>query len=482
MLTSIRKFSTSIYAKILLVIVIIPFVFWGMGSSFSGGNKNIVVLIDNEKYTAQEFIKFIQKYAPQNQKIDGNTIEEMLSFYIGEKIIEKEVDDLDISLSDKSLSKLIKHQKDFKRDNKFSRLEYEKFLLKNGITAVAFETNIVNQERKKQFLQFISGGIKPPAYLINKSFNRINQKRDVQLINLSNFFKKDFNFTDDQIKSYYENNKNLFSEVYKTIKVIELSPKKITGENEFNDVFFQTIDEIDDAIFVGENLNAIIVKYNLDKGKIFTINSLGEDLNSNPIKDLPQNIVKSVYSVTNETSVILTESKGKYYIAEVFKTEEIKRSLENEVVRSIILSNLKKQTKRNALSKIIAKINQDQFKKNDFDRMAQDNKLVIEKIKFNNQQDNKNLKQNMVNKIYSAPEKKVIVIHDINYEQNYLIYVVKTENLKIDSSSEEYQKYINISRDNIASSLIDTYDNYVKEKYEIDINSQSLEEIKNYFN
>ena len=146
MLTSIRKFSTSIYAKILLAIVIIPFVFWGMGSSFSGGNKNIVVLIDNEKYTAQEFIKFIQRYAPQNQKIDGNTIEELLSFYIGEKIIEKEVNDLDINLSDKSLSKLIKHQKDFKRDNKFSRLEYEKFLLKNGITAVAFETNIVNQE------------------------------------------------------------------------------------------------------------------------------------------------------------------------------------------------------------------------------------------------------------------------------------------------------------------------------------------------
>ena len=78
MLTSLRKFSTSIYAKILLAIVIIPFVFWGMGSSFSGGNKNIVVLIDNEKYTAQEFIKFVQKYAPPNQKIDSNKIEENL--------------------------------------------------------------------------------------------------------------------------------------------------------------------------------------------------------------------------------------------------------------------------------------------------------------------------------------------------------------------------------------------------------------------
>ena len=53
MLGSIRKFSTSIYSKVLLVIIIIPFVFWGMGSSLSGGNKNIIVIIDKDKYVFQ---------------------------------------------------------------------------------------------------------------------------------------------------------------------------------------------------------------------------------------------------------------------------------------------------------------------------------------------------------------------------------------------------------------------------------------------
>jgi len=482
MLTSLRKFSTSIYAKILLAIVIIPFVFWGMGSSFSGGNKNIVVLIDNEKYTAQEFIKFVQKYAPPNQKIDSNKIEEMLSFYIGEKIIEKEVEDLNIKLSDGSLSKLIKHQKDFKRNNKFSRLEYEKFLLKNSITAVAFESNIVRQERKKQFLQFISGGIKPPLYLINKSYNKINQKRNVQLINLNNFFEKDFNFTEDQIQSFYKKNKNKFTEVYKTVKIIELSPKKLTGEDKFNDLFFKKIDEIDDIVFQGENLNAIILQYNLDKGKIFTFNNLGKDLNAKLIDDLPMNIVKTIYSVTNETSVILTESKGKYYIAEIFKTEEIKRSLSSEVVKKAILRNLKTETKRKLISKIIVKINQNEFKKNDFNKLSKDNNLIIQKINFINQKDNKKLKKDIVRKIYSAPEKRVIVIHDINFIENYLVYIEKTENVEINLDSNDYKEYVNLSRDDIATGLIDTYDEYVKEKYKIDINSQSLDQVKNYFN
>ena len=129
MLGSIRKFSITIYAKILLGIIIIPFVFWGMGSSLSGGNKNVIVVIDKEKYSIQEFVDFIRENATPNQKVKVEDIESFLSAFIGEKLIEKENEHYEIQLSDKSLSRLIKLQKDFMRDNKFSRTEYEKFLL-----------------------------------------------------------------------------------------------------------------------------------------------------------------------------------------------------------------------------------------------------------------------------------------------------------------------------------------------------------------
>ena len=46
MIGSFRKFSGSIYAKILLGIIIIPFVFWGMGGVFSGGNTNNIAKIN----------------------------------------------------------------------------------------------------------------------------------------------------------------------------------------------------------------------------------------------------------------------------------------------------------------------------------------------------------------------------------------------------------------------------------------------------
>ena len=71
MLGPLRKFSGSIYSKILLGIVIIPFVFWGMGSSFTSGSKNIVLTIEKEKYSTQDFLNFAQRFIPPNQKTNS---------------------------------------------------------------------------------------------------------------------------------------------------------------------------------------------------------------------------------------------------------------------------------------------------------------------------------------------------------------------------------------------------------------------------
>ena len=152
MLRSFGKFSQSIYAKLLLIIIIIPFIFWGMGSSIRGGNKNIVLSIDKDKYTIQEISDFIKRNA--TEKIEADQIDEFLSAFISEKLIEKEVEYHGIKLSNKSLNKLIKHQKEFKRENKFSRTEYEKFLLKNNIPAIDFESILSRQEKKKAVVRF----------------------------------------------------------------------------------------------------------------------------------------------------------------------------------------------------------------------------------------------------------------------------------------------------------------------------------------
>ena len=53
MTTSIGKLSKSFFIKLLVGIIILPFVFWGMGDVFSGGKQNIVATIDSKKVSAQ---------------------------------------------------------------------------------------------------------------------------------------------------------------------------------------------------------------------------------------------------------------------------------------------------------------------------------------------------------------------------------------------------------------------------------------------
>ena len=134
------------------------------------------------------------------------------------------------------------------------------------------------------------------------------------------------------------------------------------------------------------------------------------------------------------------------------------------------------------MSEIISKINQNYFRKNDFIKFSKDNCANIQKITIENLNDAKTLKKGAVNQIYSYPEKQIIVVNDINLTDNFIVYIEKVENASISYNSDEYKKYFDLSKIRLTSRLFNSYDNYIKKKYDIDINYKSLNIVKNYFN
>ncbi len=482
MLSSIRKFSSSIYAKILLGIVVIPFVFWGMGTSFRGGNKNVVVEIDKEKFSTQEFANYVKSYSISDEKINSQRIDEFLSAFIGNKLIEKEYNDFGIKLSDISLSKLIKIQKEFKKEDKFSRTQYEKFLISNNLDAVSFENNLANQEKKKQLLNIIGGGIVPSKFMVNNIYNKINQKRKVEIINLNDVFEKDLKLTDSTINTYFEENKDKYIEIFKSVKILEINPKNLTGTNDFNDIFFEKLDEINDSIIAGKKLDAIINEYNFNKPNTFTLNKLSEDINYKKINNFPEELIENIFLLSDSELTSFVEKKDKYFVIEIFKTENIQKTLENEKVIKDIKINLKTLNKRKSMGQIIAKIKDKNFSKLDFDNLSKNKNVPIQNISLKNINDTDVLKAGIVNQIYNFPEKKVSASYDNQLTENYLVFIDKITDVYIDENSDEYKKYLNLSKISITNELFNTYDNYIKEKYKIDINYKALKTIKDYFN
>jgi len=461
--------------------VAIPFVFWGMGDLFRGGNQNTIFTIGKEKISSDEFIEYIKIYAPRNQELNPTLINNLLSGFIGEKLVAEEINDFKIKLSDDSLSLVIKNQEIFKKENKFSRTEYEKFLVTNSLNAVAFEAHVSMQEKRKQMLDIIGSGVIPSNFLISMAFDKTNQKRNIQIINLNNLFKKKINVSSNEILTYFDKNKDLYKKIYKSIKFIELNPKNLAATDEFNDLFFEKLDEIDDLIAAGENVDFIFKKYNLESFKTLILDEFGKDKNSNVNHDIPLELIKNIFNSNESEPTTLISHNEKYFIFEVFKTESIQKDITDESIKKEIISNLEKISKRRIISEMIGEINNKNFNKSDFDKLSKDENLVIEKIKLENINDNKILKTELVNQIYAFSEKKVIIVASIGLSQSFLVYIDSIENASINKESKDYRKYMNLSKDQITNSLYNTYDAYLKKKYKVDINYKALDAINNYF-
>ena len=479
MLGRIRKFSSSIFAKIFLVLIAIPFIFWGMGDLFSGGTQKTIAKIGEEKISTNEFIEYINLNSGTEKDLNSNIIQKMLSDFIGEKIIEKEIKDLNIIISDFSLSKIIKNENIFKKENKFSRTEYEKFLIINSLDAVTFEKNILKIKKKELLAEFISGGIVPSNFLVNLDFDSINQKREIEIINLKDIINKVVNFSSSEIQLYFENNKNNYSYLFKTIRYLEINPENLTGSNEFTDLFFEKIDKIDDLIIEQNKLDIVLKKFNLNTPTTITFDKLGKTKNGNDIKNLPDELIKNIFLINESDSTVLVALKNKYFIFEIIKIENIQKTVKDEFVKLDIINNLKNINKRKFISELISKINKGNFKKSDFDQFAKDNGEIIEKIIINGQNNNKDLPNELILQIYSYPERKVMVAVDLNFIESYLIFVKKIVHVNIPEKSEDYKKYFDISKVKLATNIYNTYDKFLRNKYKVDINYKALENVKN---
>ena len=205
--------------------------------------------------------------------------------------------------------------------------------------------------------------------------------------------------------------------------------------------------------------------------------SMMEAFNNN--EDIHKSTASKVFNVNINDLTFLLENSDKYFVAEIINSENIQRKINNKSVQKDIIENLKKNVKRKSVSKIISRINNNDFKKSDFDNFSKNENVKIQSIKIASKFDDKIIKKNLINQIYSYPPKKVIVAADIDFKENYLIYIDRIKNVSIDKKSNDYEKYFNLAKVKMMNNLYNTYDLYLNEKYEIKINYNALDNVVN---
>ena len=391
MATSIGKLSKSFFLKLLVGIIILPFVFWGMGDVFRGGNQNVIATVDSNKISTQEFVNYINRLNLNEEQIKNlsktDLVEQILSDYIGKKVMSLEIEKLGIVVSDNALRDIIKNDKSFFKDNKFSRTEYEKFLIKSGITAPQFEANIVEQEKRRQFLSSLAGGIVIPEILVEKEFKKENQTKIIQYIDLDKYHSKN-KPSQESIKDLYEKNKNIFFTEFKTIRYAEIKPELISGSKEYNENFFKQLDIIENNVLDGQSFEETTKANNLKIIGFNKINAKKEDETKNKIENLPDNLFKKIYNIKIPQSPEVINIDSKYYLAEIKDEEKKNRPMNDPEVLEALNAQLSFKEKIENNTSLAKDISLGAFDGDNYKKFADDNGLVVKDYKISN------LKQN----------------------------------------------------------------------------------------
>ena len=483
MLASIRKFSKSFIAKIFIAIIALPFIMWGMGDVFRSGNQNTLVEINKKKINTDEFVTYLRKLnltSEQVKKIGKEKIfNDALTNYISEKIIALETEKKNIKLTDKSLLRILMTDKNFQKDNKFSQTKYEKFMLTSGYTKIRYEKTIKNIEQKGQLLSFYSGGIKLPSFIVKDIYQNENQSKEISFLDLDKIYEKKV-ITEEKIKDFYNENKESFSDKFKSFRYIELKPENLVGNNEPNEEYFKKIDQIENNILDGNTFDQIIS----DKKNIITVDKINlrrKNNNGKKIENIDIKLFQKIFSIDKTGKPEFINFNNKFYVAEIMEEEDILLTLSDVDLKKSIKNQLKILTIIKENAKISDDIKNKKFNKKDMVSMSEKKGVKIEKIKIKNIRDTSKFNSTLIEEIYRYSSGQVFVLSDSLLRKNYIVSIDQDENVNINVDSKIYKEYVNNANSVYIKKIFKTYDNYINANYKINTNEKVLERLQNSF-
>jgi peptidyl-prolyl cis-trans isomerase D len=472
MINPFKEFTKKKIGGLLLIfVIIIAFGFGGFGGGFNTGNQNNIAKINNTNISTQDFMDYLNQSGLSQQvikeNIDKNVIEELLSSLVSMTLLDLEIKDLGLVLSEEILIEKLKKNKSFQDENsKFQRTLYEKFLLTNSMSAAMYEMNLKNNALQKELFTYISGGAKSPNFLVNKHFIEYNRKLDIDFINLNNFYKKKNEFTDQEIKNFIDENSEKLKQDFIDFSYVIITPKKLIGIDEFNQAFFDAIDEIDNKISKNIDFKTIITELGIKPIiKKDYINVENEDT-----------IENKIYNSRNDKIEIL-EDRGKFIF---YQVDNIKSKLPNlnniKFIKQI--KNLLFQKEKFEFNKdIIEQLDKKKFNETSFNKLANGK---IEKIQLNSIRDINKFEINSIEVLYSLPINSFTLIAD-KKDNIYLAKIINYEDTAILQNSNNYDLISNEVNTKYRNEILKSYDYLLNTKYKVIVNEKTLDRVKNYF-
>jgi peptidyl-prolyl cis-trans isomerase D len=262
MLERIREGSQGPWAMGILVLVILSFVFAGVGSyinsSASGAAANVngdeIGLDDLERAYQNERSRMESQFGEAFATLASDTAylqnfrRGILDRLVSEKLLDQAAQDLGLRVSDEQIKLAIVGMKEFQVDGKFDNDRYLALLRQAGFQTNNFRDYMRIDMVRRQLSQSIMGTEFSLSSEANSAFIMQQQTRDVRYLNVpSAKFLAEIKISDDEILNYYQSNISQFDTQQKvSLSFVELTLKDLlpdidVSEDELLEYYQQNI-------------------------------------------------------------------------------------------------------------------------------------------------------------------------------------------------------------------------------------------------
>ncbi|MCF8085308.1 MAG: SurA N-terminal domain-containing protein [Desulfohalobiaceae bacterium] len=221
MLDGMRRNAQSWGIKLLFGIIVLVFVFWGVGG-FQGDEKAILATVDGERIETRDFQKRYQRrlesLRQQREDLDTQDLREMdFKRRVFEQMVDKKLlldaaEELGLVLPRSRIRERIQGMEVFQGKNKaFNATRYVSLLRANRMSPAQFEAGLRRDVLVQKMTDLLAGPVEPTPSQAKDFFEYVNLQGKVSYLT---FAAQDYldqvEVSQEEIEEYYRENKEAF--------------------------------------------------------------------------------------------------------------------------------------------------------------------------------------------------------------------------------------------------------------------------------
>ncbi|MCL2629242.1 MAG: SurA N-terminal domain-containing protein [Alphaproteobacteria bacterium] len=335
MLQKFRSANDTVWAKILMAVLIFSFVGWGAASWIFGdtATDDSIISIGGDRVRIADFEAEQNRQLAQMERAMRRSIysDKVVRFYFSQQILsnlasrmllERRAHDIGLDVSSASVAAMIKNAPEFQSNGFFNADKFDAILSANHLSEAAFVDILRRNMLREMLLTGIAEGLRSPDFVNTILFNTRfeNRRIDYAAIRFDDYSAQG-RPTEDDLRLIHAQAKRMVPE-FRTFAIAKVGAKEMDNPDEF-DAAYAKIQKLEDALIGGANLKeaAEIAGAKVTEVAPITIQrktAAGRDVN---MDILTESLTAELFGLDEGSDTAIIELKDGFAIVRVMKVE-----------------------------------------------------------------------------------------------------------------------------------------------------------------